>query len=301
MSYNNFNSCYSCTPCAPCAPPKYKTDRNNYNNNNNNNCNKCAKSCKKKYTKCKCTKCEQQCQPCQPYQQCQPCQPYQPCPPCPPCPVNRCPIVSYTTTAPTATAVPSGTAVTLGAPTPIITFSTAPIVNGGLANTTTNNICINGVVMAGLTNANLINMNNAGVISNSHVLGNQLLSNNLFPIASAINNNVIILNTATGQFIVPSVGRYLITGFIGFAEAGTGGAGVGTRQFYIYKIDGTTGTITLLAEDSRNAVTSGNTYISLSTVADLNANDRIYFAVGQNSLVALSTTIDGRFTINRLC
>ena len=112
----------------------------------------------------------------------------------------------------------------------------------------------------------------------------------------------ITLNATNGQFTVPIVGRYIITAFIGFVETPTTIIG-GTRQLYIYKVDGTTGALTLLAEDSRNAVTTGNTYISIATTADLNAGDRIFVAATQNNTAAIpvTTTTDGRFTITRLC
>jgi hypothetical protein len=112
----------------------------------------------------------------------------------------------------------------------------------------------------------------------------------------------ITLNGTNGQFTIPVTGRYVITAFVGFVETPTTVAG-GTRQLYIYKVDGTTGALTLLAEDSRNAVITGNTYISIATTADLNPGDRVFIAATQSNTAGtpINTTTDGRFTITRLC
>lgn len=231
---------------------------------------KCSKSKKKK---CKCNGCI--------YGSCIP-----ECNPCITQP-NPCPTIAYSTTSPISTIVPTGTANTIGPITPIISFSTAPIINGGLGNTSIYNAYANGTITSTVTN-----------ITNTGLISNQTVSNNFAPIINI--NNTIMLNTTNGQFMVPITGRYLITGFIGFIET-VSSSGVGTRQFYIYKVDATTTAITLLSEDSRNAVVNGNTYISITTIADLNVNDKIYFAASQNSLVDLSTTTNSRFAINRLC
>lgn len=123
-----------------------------------------------------------------------------------------------------------------------------------------------------------------------------------YSVTPSTNVGGIIVNAINGQFTVPQSGRYVITAFIGFIETTTSIVG-GTRQVYIYKVDGTTNALTLLAEDSRNAVTTGNTYVSIATTADLNSNDRIFVAATQNNTAAISvtTTTDGRFTLTRLC
>jgi len=74
----------------------------------------------------------------------------------------------------------------------------------------------------------------------------------------------------------------------------------GTRELYIYKVDGSTGVISLIASDSRNAATIGTTNITLTTVADLKANDRIFIAASQSSGAPLNTT-EARIAIVRLC
>lgn len=109
------------------------------------------------------------------------------------------------------------------------------------------------------------------------------------------NVGCISINASTNQFTVPIAGRYIISGNIGFASNP-----MGTREFYIYKVDGTTGVISLIVSDSRNATVVGNTFITLTTVADLRANDRIFFAATQNSGSTLATT-DLRVAISHLC
>ncbi|AGC01714.1 hypothetical protein H012_gp751 [Acanthamoeba polyphaga moumouvirus] len=105
----------------------------------------------------------------------------------------------------------------------------------------------------------------------------------------------ITLNTTTNQFTIPLAGRYLITSFIGITANPTG-----VRESYIYRVSGTTGVISLIASDSRNATDVGATFINLTTEDYFQAGDRIFFAVAQNSGAVLSTTSNSRFTITRL-
>lgn len=105
----------------------------------------------------------------------------------------------------------------------------------------------------------------------------------------------IILNTANGQFTIPISGRYLLSGFISFTANTTG-----TRETYIYKIDSTTGVISLLTSDTRNATSAGVTSVTITTVAELNAGNQIFFAVTQSSGSNLNTTTDNKFVIARL-
>ncbi|AZL89950.1 hypothetical protein QKC54_gp0214 [Megavirus baoshan] len=187
------------------------------------------------------------CQPiCQPV--CQPACLPAPCPvPCPPAPI----VVEYSTTAPTATTIPSGTVGV--APTPIPAGST--------------------VIPAGTVT----------VISGYSAVPTK-------------NVGGITLNTTTNQFTLPLAGRYLISSYIGISANS-----VGTRESYIYRVNGTTGVISLITSDSRNATAVGPTYITLTTEDRFNAGDRIFFAVTQNSGSVLTTTADNRFTITRLC
>jgi len=107
----------------------------------------------------------------------------------------------------------------------------------------------------------------------------------------------IQLNFATGQFTISCTGRYLLSISICFIANPTG-----TREVYIYKIDAITALISLLASDTRNATVTGNTCASVTTVSDLNTNDRIFFAVTQSSGAVLSTASDtSRYIITRLC
>lgn len=120
---------------------------------------------------------------------------------------------------------------------------------------------------------------------------------------TAISTNCggISFNTSNGQFTVPIAGRYDISGMVGFVESTNPPTGL--RSFSIYRIDASTGIISLLASDTRAPVANGNTYISLSTVADLRAGDRIFFTASQNqtSQANLLTTTDTRVAITRIC
>lgn len=105
----------------------------------------------------------------------------------------------------------------------------------------------------------------------------------------------ITLNISNGQFTVPIAGRYLISGTVGFVLNATG-----SRELDIYKFDPITNVFTLLASDSRPANADSPTYITLTTFAELNINDKILFVASQNSGVTLTLTTDGRFIITRL-
>lgn len=125
------------------------------------------------------------------------------------------------------------------------------------------------------------------------------LSGTPTPITSlSPNTNIgnIGINTVNGQLTVPIAGRYIITSYIDFPANATG-----TRESYIYSVSGVNNILTLLAYDSRNATSVGSTNISISTTANLNAFDRIYFAATQSSGTTLTTLTDSRFTIVRVC
>jgi len=105
------------------------------------------------------------------------------------------------------------------------------------------------------------------------------------------NTGGIVLNTATSQFTIPIPGRYIISGEISFPGTLTIPVPImNTRAFYIYRVDVTTGIINLLASDSREAATgTAPTNITLTTIAELNAGDRIFFAATQNSGATIIT------------
>lgn len=107
----------------------------------------------------------------------------------------------------------------------------------------------------------------------------------------------VTVNTTNGQFTIPAAGRYIITGYFGFSSNA-----VGSRELYVYKIDGTTGVISLLALDSRNAVTTTGepTNITITTAWSFNASDRVFFAATQNSGSSLTTTTDSQVSIVRI-
>ena len=104
----------------------------------------------------------------------------------------------------------------------------------------------------------------------------------------------IIVNSTNGQFIIPIVGQYSISAYITFSNNS-----IGQREIGIYKIDASN-IITLLASSSKTASQTGVTSITVSTVATLNAGDKIFFAAAQNSGSSL-IVINGKFDIVRLC
>lgn len=118
-----------------------------------------------------------------------------------------------------------------------------------------------------------------------------------FTATPIVNIGGITYNNTTGQFTISSAGNYLISTNAGFAINSTSG----TRELYIYKIDGITGVISLLASDSRNATSVGATYITLTTNAYLNVGDRIFVGANQSSGITLPTVSNNRLSIIKLC
>ena len=116
-----------------------------------------------------------------------------------------------------------------------------------------------------------------------------------------VNFGGISYTPVNGQFTVPVAGRYLVSATFSFASLETGGI----RDVYIYKVDAVTRVISLLAGDSRNAVAVGTTRVTITTVANLNVTDSIFFAAAQNSGSGLNIFPIGdptnRFIITRLC
>lgn len=108
----------------------------------------------------------------------------------------------------------------------------------------------------------------------------------------------IILDSTNGQFAVPASGRYFVSGTLSFSTNGA----TGTITFYIYRQDGTTNIINLLAANTIPASANISTYNTVTTSAELNTGDRIFFAVTQNTGAPISTTtINNRFVITRVC
>jgi hypothetical protein len=114
------------------------------------------------------------------------------------------------------------------------------------------------------------------------------------PSPSTIEGN-ITLDTTTGQFTIGVAGTYLVTANINFPLNS-----VGSRQFYLYKIAKSTNVISLVSADGKNATSDAVTYLSLSEIVYLNAGDRLFFAVTQNSGGILSIGTDNIFAIKRL-
>lgn len=108
------------------------------------------------------------------------------------------------------------------------------------------------------------------------------------------NVGCITNNITSGQFTLPVAGRYELSAYVSFTANS-----VGTRELYLYKVDGSTGVISLIVSDSRNAATVGTTNITLTTIAEFKANDRLFIAASQSSGASLSTT-EARIAIVRL-
>jgi hypothetical protein len=94
-----------------------------------------------------------------------------------------------------------------------------------------------------------------------------------FTATPTVNIGGISYNNTNGQFTMPITANYLISAYIGITANA-----IGTREVYIYKVDGNTGVISLVVSDSRNATATGVTYVTLTTNVYLNVGDlSIYF------------------------
>ena len=104
-----------------------------------------------------------------------------------------------------------------------------------------------------------------------------------------------------GFFTIPCTGRYVISADICFAAA-TVAPTTDFREVSIYRVDATTGIVSLLAIDSRTPIIGSPTCINVATVADLRAGDRIFIAARQNSGATILTEANiGRLAITRVC
>lgn len=119
--------------------------------------------------------------------------------------------------------------------------------------------------------------------------------------------NCVTFSALNSQFTVNSAGTYLISGSIAFLPQALPITPPSTniRAFYIYKIDGVSGIISLVAADSREVYNGISLIqITLTTHVYLNANDKIFFASTQNSGVTIATSvtsdINNRYTITKL-
>lgn len=104
-----------------------------------------------------------------------------------------------------------------------------------------------------------------------------------------------------GFFTIPIAGKYIITANVCFAT--TAGITPGDfRELYIYRVDASTGIVSLLAADSRPPVLGNNTCINISTNADLGTGDRIFIAARQvtSGGTSVTTVVGSRIAITRL-
>lgn len=102
---------------------------------------------------------------------------------------------------------------------------------------------------------------------------------------------------SNNQFSIPAFGRYFISANVSFASNGASG----NVTLYIYKIDISNSIISLLSANSVPLSIIHNCSDTVSTIADLSASDRIFFAATQNSSLPVNTaTTNNRYTITRL-
>jgi hypothetical protein len=196
--------------------------------------------------------------------------------------------VTYITTAPTATTIPTGgteiptnsTTIPSGTVTTIIGYNTVPITNIG------------------------------GIILNNTITTKKTTpSSNLTCVCSSTTTGQNSLRIVNGQFVIPIAGIYNISATVSFYSKNA----PGNITLYIYKISATMGVIILLAA---NTVPSASIFLSLISLAQapnssipydtvmtttiLNAGDRIFFAATQNTSESITTTADNRFVITRV-
>ena len=230
---------------------------------NRNGCSSCKQQCSCKICQPVC--CQVQCQP-QYQPQCQP-QCVIACPaPCPaPCPIPcpaPCPNVTFITNIATPTAVVTGGMLI---PTASSTPPGSTIIPTGSTTVPVGTV----TVITGYTGTPLTNV--GGVLSNN------------------------------GFFTIPCTGRYVIAANICFAAA-TVSSATDFREVSIYKVDATTGIVSLLAVDSRSPIIGSPTCVNVATVADLRGADRIFVAARQNSGATILTEANvGRLAITRVC
>ena len=111
-----------------------------------------------------------------------------------------------------------------------------------------------------------------------------------FPYARVINWNQIpdnsvggiAYNAVTGEFTVPKTGYYSLSSYITWEPND-----IGNREMWINQIPSGSNTVRTLAADSRKSTIGIPTRVTLSTEAFLNAGDRVFVSVWQNSGVPL--------------
>lgn len=110
---------------------------------------------------------------------------------------------------------------------------------------------------------------------------------NGFGITTETSTGGITYNTTTGQITIPIVGRYEITVFVTFGPSGDVGTNPSRRELFIYKIPSgsanSTTYVLLTSESFPSVSTSSQTRATLTTFADLNANDKIFVSALQTS------------------
>lgn len=116
-----------------------------------------------------------------------------------------------------------------------------------------------------------------------------------------VNIGSVAYNTSTSQFTVYYPAVYLLTSSFTFPV--TAATNIPFRvRLYIYKIDAATGVISLVGSTSTQTNDTSPATITVATQAQLNRNDRVFFAVTQNSGLTMNviTTSEFRVGITKL-
>lgn len=119
--------------------------------------------------------------------------------------------------------------------------------------------------------------------------------------APDVNTGGITFNASTLQFTVPSNGVYMVSASLTFPITVPVISPYHIR-LYIYKVNSVTGVISLVASQTAETTGTFPTTISVASQVPLGINDRIFFAVTQNSGVVMNiaTTTDTRIGITRI-
>ena len=190
-----------------------------------------------------------------------------------------------------------------------------PCYNPCYTTTNNNNCCpptptppVNNVVsyIAGIPTANAIPSGGAAIPNGTIIPAGSTTvpAGTVTPITGYTGtpvNNQGGISLSNGFFTVPIAGRYAVAAYICFAATDIV-FGTDLRAVSIYRVDALTNATSQIATDARVPITGSNTCVNISTVAELNAGDRIFVAARQvNAAGAVISTVAGagRIAITR--
>lgn len=123
---------------------------------------------------------------------------------------------------------------------------------------------------------------------------------NSFTAAPTTNIGGVTMNN--GFFTVPVAGRYSATANNSFDTVSSTDS-TDYRSLQIYRVEATSGVVTLVAVDSRTPIVGSATNINLSTEIDLACGDRIFVSALQSNIAAASINTlayPGRLSLVRI-